>query len=309
VNTIKASQSASASTPEWPTLGLFLGCYLLWAGSLWAFLQIGYWVLPLIIVTTAFHSSLQHEVLHGHPTRSATLNEFIASPAIGIWFPYRRYRVLHLRHHNNERLTDPLDDPESWYLLENEWSTLGPIKRRVLELNGTLLGRLLIGPWIGFWRYDIKLIISGDDAVINAWSHHVFGLIPILIALVLADFPILSYVFFVAYPATSLILLRSFIEHRAAMRWQARSAIVKAGRAMSLLYLNNNLHAIHHNEPSLAWYRLPKKWIQTKDEILKKNDGYLIEGGYFEVFQRWLLHRREPVLHPLPESIQRAPKR
>ena len=60
----------------------------------------------------AAHSSLQHEALHGHPTRSAALNEALVFLPLGLLFPYRRFKMLHLRHHNNSALTDPYDDPE-----------------------------------------------------------------------------------------------------------------------------------------------------------------------------------------------------
>ena len=50
--------------------------------------------------------------------------------------------------------------------------------------------------------------------------------------------------------------LRSFAEH-CAVPTGTRSAVVKAGPAMSLLFLNNNLHHTHHAVPDLAWYRIP----------------------------------------------------
>ena len=34
---------------------------------------------------------------------------------IGLVYPFRRFKALHLRHHADERLTDPFDDPESYY--------------------------------------------------------------------------------------------------------------------------------------------------------------------------------------------------
>ena len=32
-----------------------------------------------------------------------------------LWLPYERYRHTHHVHHIDARLTDPLDDPESFY--------------------------------------------------------------------------------------------------------------------------------------------------------------------------------------------------
>ncbi|MBR7508578.1 fatty acid desaturase, partial [Mycobacterium tuberculosis] len=68
--------------------------------------------------------SLQHEALHGHPTRSGWLNELLVSLPLGLFYPYRRYKHLHLKHHADERLTDPYDDPESYYRALGDWDKL-----------------------------------------------------------------------------------------------------------------------------------------------------------------------------------------
>ena len=102
---------------EWPTLALLAACYALWGAVTAFYEQIG----PLLLVLLAaplvtLHSSLQHEALHGHPTRSAALNEALVFLPLGLLFPYRRFKTLHLRHHNDAALTDPYDDPECFYL-------------------------------------------------------------------------------------------------------------------------------------------------------------------------------------------------
>ena len=67
------------------------------------------------------HSSLQHEILHGHPTRSVAVNRLFGIRPLSLWIPYDRFRVLHLVHHDNSRLTDPIDDPESSYWTPQAW--------------------------------------------------------------------------------------------------------------------------------------------------------------------------------------------
>jgi len=266
-------------------------------------------VLVITLVMTAFQSSLQHEALHGHPTRSTIINEAFAFPAVGIWFPYRRYRTLHLKHHIDPHLTDPLEDPESWYRLSADWSELPPWQKTLLRINATLAGRLIVGPalsWCGLWRSDLKAILEGDTVILREWGLHALGLLPVIAILQLTTLPIWLYVVLVAYPATSIILVRSFIEHRAARQWPCRTAVVNAGKCMSLLYLNNNLHAVHHREPACAWYRLPQRWREQRTAILRENDGYFIAGGYREVFRTWFMQQREPVVHPLPDSLRPA---
>src|SRR5699024_160137 len=94
---------------------------------------------------------------------------------IGLFIPYRRFRDLHLRHHNDERLTDPYDDPESFYLTEGDWTRASGPMRWLLRFNATFAGRMLIGPALGmwgFWRDDLRLILAGNTRVRGAWIRH-----------------------------------------------------------------------------------------------------------------------------------------
>ena len=42
--------------------------------------------------TVALHSSLQHEALHGHPTRHAPVNEALVFLPLGLFYPFRRFK-------------------------------------------------------------------------------------------------------------------------------------------------------------------------------------------------------------------------
>ncbi|MBX2886901.1 MAG: fatty acid desaturase [Granulosicoccus sp.] len=286
---------------EWYTVFLFFACYSTWIVSLYAYTLIGYPALILTVLATAFQSSLQHEALHGHPTQSWLCNEILATPAVGVWFPYRRYQTLHLRHHKDQRLTDPLEDPESWYVTQQTWIKMSRIQQWILTLNGTLLGRLILGPiisWTGFWRSDFQAIVQGNRRIALDWLIHLVGLIPVWMVLNSVALPLWQYSLLVAYPATSIMLIRSFIEHRAAVDFQQRTAVVEAGWFMRMMFLNNNLHAVHHRYPALPWFALPKIWQERKEQVLSENGNYLIHGGYAEVARRWLLRCREPNIHP-----------
>src|SRR6266540_5935221 len=101
---------------EWPTLGLLLACYILWGVVTALYTAIGPFLLVILAAPlVTLHSSLQHEALHGHPTRSTAINEALVFLPLGLAFPYRRFKMLHLRHHNDSALTDSYDDPESFY--------------------------------------------------------------------------------------------------------------------------------------------------------------------------------------------------
>src|SRR6476661_2596243 len=99
---------------EWQTVWLMAAVWIAFGSLLWFWQALGWWIVaPLGAYLVALHGSLQHEALHGHPTRNRLVNELAVSVDPGLWFPYRRYRKLHLTHHNDENLTDPQLDPES----------------------------------------------------------------------------------------------------------------------------------------------------------------------------------------------------
>ena len=286
---------------EWPTGLALAGCYASWALALWFAPDLGWFYAIPGAVTVAFHSSLQHEVLHGHPTRKAWINEALVFPPVGLFIPYRRFRDLHLKHHNDERLTDPYDDPESFYLTPGDWSARCAVMCMLLRFNATFAGRMLIGPALAmwaFWRTEAGLMLRGDRAIIGAWVRHMLGLVPVLLAVNAAGVDLWFYALAAAYPGMSLIMVRSFIEHRAAHDARERTAIIEGGLFWRLLFLNNNYHAVHHAWPALAWYRVPEAWRATRREVLERNGGYLLPG-YGAIAWRWLFRAREPVVHPL----------
>jgi fatty acid desaturase len=259
-------------------------------------------------LAVGFHSSLQHEVLHGHPTRNAAVNEALVWLPLGLYIPYRRFRDTHLRHHNDTRLTDPYDDPESFYLAEGDYARLGGLTRALLAVNATFAGRMVIGPALalwGFWRSELREVLAGNREVRNAWMHHVAGLMPLLALIAHMGVPVWLYMAFAAYPGVSLIMIRSFIEHRAEADPKKRSAVVESGPLFSLLFLNNNLHRVHHERPGVPWYALPATYRAERERYLTENGGYLIRG-YREVVRRWLFTPREPVVHPLARKTDQA---
>ena len=160
--------------PEWGTFALILACYALWfsAGYFWSTAW-GLLALPVMAVLSAFHTSLQHETIHGHPTRWNWLNECLVSLPLAGVFPYRRYRELHIRHHNDLNLTDPYEDPESYFWPLEDFRTMRPLMRRVLRFNNTFVGRMIVGPLlaiIGFLRTDIKRLADNEPGVRMAWA-------------------------------------------------------------------------------------------------------------------------------------------
>ena len=208
----------------------------------------------------------------------------------------------HLRHHHDESITDPLEDPESYYLSKQAWAGIGPLRRALLRFHNTAAGRLLIGPLVSVWRLmagELKAFRSGDLRHSKAWLLHLLGCVVVILWVsVVCQIPLLAYLLLFVYPGISITLLRSFAEHRARPALGERVAIVESGPLMSLLYLNNNLHYMHHEAPRAAWYRLPARWRARRDEVLAANGGYHY-SGYGEVIRRHAFSCREPVPWPL----------
>ncbi len=295
------SRAASGGT-EWPTLALLAATYALWAlatgpaAALWLPLGIG-----LVALSVAQHSSLQHEALHGHPTRLRWLNTLLVAPALGLAIPYHRFRDMHLAHHNDATLTDPYDDPESNYLDPAVWRRLPRPLRLLLRTNNTLLGRMLLGPAIslaGFWAGEARALAAGDRAVRRAWAWHLAALAPVAAWLGwVGAIPVWAYLLG-AYLGMSLLKIRTFLEHQAHARASGRTAIIEDRGPLALLFLNNNLHVVHHMHPGLAWYRLPGRYAERRTHYLRRNGGYVYRS-YGEVFRRHLLRAKDPVPHPL----------
>ena len=294
-----------ATRAEWPTLAAIAACYTVWGTATWLAPQLSGWEMAVAgifaVLATTFHSSLQHECLHGHPTRRAGLNEALVFLPVGLFVPYRRFKVLHLRHHRDETLTDPYDDPETWYLAEAGWDGLSALSRVIFVANNTLAGRLLIGPTlalIAFFVSEAKLLMADAPGIRRAWLLHLAGLVPVAAWLVgVCGWSLPVYAIAVAYPAMGVLMIRTFAEHQASQHAGARTVIIEKSGLLSLLFLNNNLHFVHHRHPAAPWYDLPGLYRLDRAAYREENGGY-VYPSYADLARRYLFRAKEPVAHP-----------
>lgn len=286
---------------EWPTLALILLTYLVWAATLYlADVVTLVLAVPLLSVTLTMHSSLQHEAIHGHPLPVRQLSAALMWPGLGLFIPYGRFRDLHLAHHRDAKLTDPLDDPESYYFDPPVFARFPRAIRLVLEVNNTLAGRLVLGPLVGteaFLRTEVRRMWRGERAVIRDWAIHAATLVPVLWCVGASAMPVWAYVL-AAYGALSILKIRTFAEHQAHARASGRSVIIEDRGPLALLFLNNNLHAVHHSQPGVAWYDLPALYRERRDHYLRRNRGYRF-ASYASLFRLYFRRAKEPVPHPL----------
>jgi fatty acid desaturase len=259
---------------------------------------IGGWLL-------AWQGSLQHETIHGHPTPWPRINAMLGAVPLSLWLPYACYRRTHLAHHASEYLTVPGSDPESRYL--DGGSGIGArVRRRLAVGSSTLLGRLILGPpfeIIGFLWAEATLLLQGDKERLKTWTGHLIQAALIVAWLKLAcGMSLLSYALWFIYPGAALTLLRSFAEHRDAPDPGHRIAIVEQAPIFGLLFLNNNLHAVHHRHPRAGWWELPKLYRRDRERILEENGG-LVYRGYRDVFQRYALTPHDQLIHRSSASV------
>jgi len=287
---------------EWPTLALFGAVYVAFGLLTWFHASLPLWLfIPLGAYLATLHSSLQHETLHGHPTPWNWLNETLATPGFWLWIPFRTYRQVHLTHHQDEHLTCPVTDPESQYVHPDVWARMSPLHRAYRWAGNTLLGRLLlVPPRVLLWsaRRLAAAIATGNRAELTAWAIHLVGAALVLgWAIGVAGVPFWLFFVTFVYLGLSGSLLRSFLEHRARPEARERTVVVEAGPVLSLMFLNNNLHTLHHAEPGVAWYRLPALWRERREELLAYNGGYSY-AGYWQVALRYLVWPKEHPVHP-----------
>lgn len=294
------SKDTSRRATEWRTVGL-LAAFI----SAWLAIVLGHqsipWPVQLVVLVYlgGLWMSLGHELLHGHPTRWNWLNSMIGFVPLSFWLPFLRYKALHIKHHLSD-LTDPEDDPESFYVPPASWQRAGPLRRRYLLFLRTAAGRLTVGVPRGilrFWRREVRLAPQGG--IVGRWMAHVAGSVVFgwwLFGVVGVN----PWVYGIGFclGGSSCTQLRSFVEH-AAVAEGTRCAVVNASPPMALLFLNNNLHYTHHALPDLEWYRLPAMHRQLGSDQIAAAGAGRYAGGYLEVMRRYFLRPFCQPDHPL----------
>ncbi|WP_170390344.1 fatty acid desaturase [Ruegeria arenilitoris] len=295
------AEATTPKSPEWPTFALIFACYALWLIAIFGVAAWSLWLaVPMMGVVAALHSSLTHEALHGHPFRAKWLNEALMALPLTLFIPYNRFRDLHLAHHQDSNLTDPYDDPESNYLDPAVWVRLPRWQRWVYKANNTLLGRMVLGPIIGqlaFVRDDWRGAVRGDRDIWLAWALHLPGVAVVLWIVAQSAMPVWAFVLS-AYLGLALVKIRTFLEHRAHEKSRARTVIVEDRGPLAFLFLNNNLHVVHHMNPAAPWYRLPALYRRGKERYLACNEAYVYRS-YGQVFRQYFWRAKDPVEHPL----------
>lgn len=291
------------SRTEWPTWLLLVGFYLAWGTVVLAKDALGeVFTVVLLIPLVVLWMSIQHELIHGHPTRWPTVNKALGYLPFAIWYPYEIYKETHLAHHNDEVLTAPGLDPESRYVTNDFWMQSPSYIRTLLWINKTLGGRLIVGAPLSLLTLittELRGIFRSGPRNLTMWLGHLLSVVALLVFVEhFSAISAVQYVFLVSIPALSVAMIRSFYEHRPAERPEHRSVITESSGPLSWLFLNLNLHLIHHDLPRLPWFHLPRVYKARRAQWIARNNGFVIQG-YSELVRQHLARPVDCPVHPV----------
>ncbi|SFB11304.1 Fatty acid desaturase [Pseudomonas sp. NFIX10] len=298
---VKLSRTLTSQT-EWPTWLLLVGFYLAWALIVFHGQALGQLIsIVLLVPLVVLWMSIQHELIHGHPTRWPAINKALGFLPFAVWYPYDIYRDTHLAHHNDEVLTVPGQDPESRYVTSRSWVQSPRYMKTLLWVNKTLGGRLIIGAPLALMTLvstALGGLLHSERSSWRMWLIHLLS-VGVLLGLVeqYSAISAVQYVFLVSLPALSISMIRSFYEHRPSTLPEHRTVINESSGLLSWLFLNLNLHLVHHDLPGLPWFYLPQVYRARREQWIARNNGYVIHG-YFQLLQRHLINPVDCPRHP-----------
>ena len=289
-------------TGEWRTLAVIVAVYGLTVLTVVRYEVLTAWLaVPLLAVLGAWHLSMQHELLHGHPFKNQFINDAIGGIPVTLWIPYLAFKKDHHEHHASD-LTNPELDNESYYVSQEQWDKAGPIRRAAWTANRTILFRMFVWTIVSTISYVtlvLKRAARGEKGDRMAVTLHVVGVVAVVYLVSLSSMPVWVFALGTLYGGRILNAIRPFPEHKYQSGVETRTAMIMAGPFMSLLMLNNNLHIAHHEDPKVAWYRVGALAQRVNAVERAREAGVLYEGGYAEVFRKFSF---TPVDSPVREG-------
>ena len=275
---------------EWRTLLVVAAVYGLTVLTVVRYEVLTPWLaVPMLAILGAWHLSMQHEVLHGHPFKNQFLNDVLGGIPVTLWIPYLAFKKDHHEHHLSD-LTNPALDNESYYVSQEQWDKAGKIRRAAWTANRTILFRMFVWTIVSTITYVLSVLkraVRNEKSDRLAVVLHVTGVAFVVYLVSLSSMPLWQFALGTVYGGRILNAIRPFPEHKYQSGVETRTAMIMAGRFMSLLMLNNNLHVAHHEEPGVPWYRYDNLMQRVNAVERARDAGVLYEGGYAEVFRRF----------------------
>ncbi len=163
---------------------------------------------------------------------------------------------------------------------------------------------MAVGPAISlavFAAGDVRAVLRGDRAVLRAWAWHLPAVGVVMAAHAAIGFMPLWAVLAAAYLSHAILKVRTYAEHRAHAHAGGRTVVIEDRGPLALIFLNNNLHVVHHMHPKVAWYRLPTLYRENRGRYLRRNGSYVFPS-YATLFRRHFWRAKDPVAHPLRDG-------
>jgi fatty acid desaturase len=237
-----------------PTAALALATFGAWCWVSWqTFFNEFYWVYACILNTLLAYISFtpQHDAVHGSiSSKYKWLNDGIGRMSgVPLFSPFYAFQRLHLSHHRHTN--DPDNDPDfwsgkgPWFVLPFRWLTqelyYWYISATKLKETSKERKREVILTLLLFYGLSVGLAVNGySSAVIWAW------IVPSRLASGLLAF-LFDYL--------------PHQPHRIPMRKDPFKATRNIeGPGLSLFFLSQNYHLVHHTFPTVPFYRYLRLW-------------------------------------------------
>ena len=292
----------------WPTWALIVLVYSSWIVLMSHASQLSWWLVsPMAAVLLCLHGSVQHELLRGRPSPWRWLNDSLGWMPLSLWIPYFQYRNHHQLHHEIHTITEPGLDPESYYHWPHDWYLKSAMVRLLWQLNYTFIGRMLIGPWLVvglfiksetqfFWRgFSQPSSLATVLHQIN-WVLHLLLVAGGIMWLNVQGIIWWQYIVLCVWPGLSLTLMRSYAEHRPGDNNHRRCVIIEGSWVTRLLFMNVNIHQVHHEFPHLPWFMVYGHWRRYKQLILVSNGGYFYQN-YWSLMKQTMVHPKDSPMY------------
>lgn len=251
----------SPGETAWPTVALFLGALSL--QCLAAYLSIsGSLSITAAVLASSWCAYAQftvlHDAAHWSLSKRPWLNESLgAAAALVLFAPFGALRRNHLHHHAHTN--DPAEDPDFWVAGENALS-------------------IFLRCWTQFTRHYLCYFtkLSRRDTAYREALLTVALLAACVAAAIYHGRALdLALYWFIPSQVASAALAFSFDywPHRPHRnQGRLRDTAVIAPRGFDWLFLNQNIHLIHHLFPTIPWYRYRAAFTRLEP-------GIRAEGG------------------------------
>jgi fatty acid desaturase len=260
-----------------------------WDGPAWAWL-----LMPLILIANGYWATL-HEAIHGQLFAGAEINRRAGRILAILWgSSFRLLRFGHLMHHRFNR--HKLDRPDSY---DPKITGAGIARLRFFaEALGGLYVIEVLTPILyllprSMVRRIVRDLYSGDEAPmprLRSLAEQALAgpkgiseiredalLSAALIALALLAWGA-YWPAFVAFLLGRGLLVSFFdnVYHFGTPLDQVDYAYnLSLPRPLQLLFLNMNMHRVHHRRMHLPWWQLPRQFTSEREQF----DGSLIRGA------------------------------